>query len=552
MIDATTRERLQDLRLLLEEAQRRAADSTRLGRHAALILLDGSVEFALLLAAAELGEPPKTRFPEQVRVVTEALGSGVTLEGLKGIGELHGMRNEAQHRGTRADGAQLPRWSTDAERFIGSVVAAVFRLNLRDVLVADAISDADLRQLLSEAETALADDPLAAFDGVVAAFNGARCRWRAQREQAMGYDVPLPAHRLGDLTTDYVRKSLEALDDANEVFPFAPDLGEYFWLRVVRKNRNSTGNVSREEARRAFAFVLNWILRWEAFAARYTQRVYAEWQRAGPPPPRTGAENPTPLVLTVLTELEEERLGDGDPSVTVVVQLADLPDENGLWIRCMRLAFKEEAARAGEKGLDLYSHVLSATAELRVFRVPLAPPDGGQHLLDAVGSALVAANRCYDDVVARRAAWEAAEERLLAPYRRVFSSLTLAGEALFGAARAEPVETFDGSSEQGFHGEVDLRTATDDAAHLGYQLWQALNEQGLIGPNAPLDVSGRDDAHLSFTSEFTALELEAALRAALEKIASVRAAAATAARRRADAAATLERGLRDRLRKIEG
>jgi hypothetical protein len=54
-MDAASRARLVELRHLLRQAQDRAGDRSTVGRHTALILLDGACELAMGLASAERG-----------------------------------------------------------------------------------------------------------------------------------------------------------------------------------------------------------------------------------------------------------------------------------------------------------------------------------------------------------------------------------------------------------------------------------------------------------------------------------------------------------------
>jgi hypothetical protein len=71
------------------------------------------------------------------------------------------------------------------------------------------------------------------------------------------------------------------------VATFATDLGEYIWWKSVRgavAQSTEVGVVTLAEARRAMAFVLTWVVCWEAFSATYTaDRLGRRWM-LGPPP----------------------------------------------------------------------------------------------------------------------------------------------------------------------------------------------------------------------------------------------------------------------------
>jgi len=131
MLDAGTLERLVYLRLMLREAQNRAQDRTHAGRHSAAIQLDGVCEHAMMLAVGHLQETPGRSFHANYDVLRRTLGSAWTADGWSGVNRLDGTRTEAQHRGTVPDQAEFTRWSADAERFVSSLVAEAFDVDLQ-------------------------------------------------------------------------------------------------------------------------------------------------------------------------------------------------------------------------------------------------------------------------------------------------------------------------------------------------------------------------------------------------------------------------------------
>jgi hypothetical protein len=101
-LDLPTAVALVRLRLLAEDARRRADDASEAGRHLALIALDGACEYALWLASREHAIPTKERagVPELYGAVKGAL-AGWQVSGWPGVSQMHQARNVAQHAASR-------------------------------------------------------------------------------------------------------------------------------------------------------------------------------------------------------------------------------------------------------------------------------------------------------------------------------------------------------------------------------------------------------------------------------------------------------------------
>lgn len=274
-LDPTTAERLVRLRTLLTYAVARASDTTAPGQHTAVIALDGVCEQALLLAASERGL--SVREKDSLLDVHNKLSQELPSwgrPGSKAVVELHRSRNNVQHHGVLPASDHLPIWLPEVERYISSLVHAVFGVSLDDVHVADAVDDPDLREKLREAELALAaDDSRTSLRHSVAALDYAIRRFRESRY--------IGDSHLGTITRfDEFRKieqTLKRVDDFVDLAYLAVDPAEGLWLRALeRRHWGADDAPSHDEARRAFAFSLSWALRWEAFKAR----------QPGPRPPR--------------------------------------------------------------------------------------------------------------------------------------------------------------------------------------------------------------------------------------------------------------------------
>jgi hypothetical protein len=377
MLDEATRRRLQRLRFLLEEALARAQEQTEAGRHTSLVLLDGACEYAMGLALGSLGEPSeRLSFPERLKRLRAHL-AGWQPSGWTGVAQLHAARNHAQHRGTLSDSAETPGWAADVERFVSSLVAETFGVELNDVLVADSVVNEPVRAQLVEAERAIAGgDAAAGFSAAAEAFDEARTAWRGQRGEAIGRLLLYGSKfGIGESQHDPVNSALMRIEDVAEVQPFAPDIAEYFWFAVRRAELAEGIEVDVDDAQRAFLFVVAWVLRWEAFTSRYRERRYP----SPPPPyepPTTGASEPH--VWNASVE-EVVHVGDVFAGATlesaryhVRLQLADIPaDERAAWAEEASKALDEivtasAAGRAsgGSVDTDGMARVFSVTADV--------------------------------------------------------------------------------------------------------------------------------------------------------------------------------------------
>jgi hypothetical protein len=342
MLTLTARRQLQRLRFLLDEALDRSQDPTEFGRHSALILLDGACEYAMHIALGHLGQFPPDRFPKKFEALRQELGwrAGTWAS----IGDLHSARNGAQHHGIAPDASNMSGWAAEAQRFVEELVAAAFGVELRSVLLAESVEREDVRLQLIEAERSLEqEDSAGALAATLGAFDTAREAWRAQRVETVG---PLRlqysglSSLVGGAETDPTNLSLGRFEDLSEVQPFAPDIGEYHWLLARRAEFDEQKPElapSYATAQRAFLFIIAWVLRWEAFAARYERRRYA------PPespyePPVTGADRPTIYDISVETQHHTGSWLD-PPTLENVrylvrITLSDLPTvDRALWAK---------------------------------------------------------------------------------------------------------------------------------------------------------------------------------------------------------------------------
>ncbi|MDQ5820382.1 MAG: hypothetical protein M3540_02965 [Actinomycetota bacterium] len=453
MLEYATRRQLQRLRFLLEEALARSQDQTDVGRHAAIVQLDGACEHAMALALGRHGRAIRREFRHRFDDLAAALPSWKP-DSWASILQLHEARNLAQHHGIVTDRSYLPLWAAHAERFVNSLVSSAFEVQLRDVLVADAVENEEIRHLLVSAEQALGDDDgSASFSAATEGFDSARAAWRGQRAEAIG-QLTLRASSLSFLggdETDPVNRSLIRFEELLEVQPFAPDVAEFHWLVVRRGEVDQGFEATLEDARRAFQFVLAWVLRWEAFAAGYEERRYP----VPPPPyepPTTGADHPVVYDASVKTQhhlsgwLEQETL----ENVRYVVQItiADLPSEDReLWALEISDVLNEIIVA---RGIDRVANAI-VRPNGTVLIHGVVPEVRAEELLAWIAEAIDRGGERYEQRLGQRRKRLAQVPVVLRKFEDALRSVD-PGDLVAGV---DPHERDDGSVWVGFRLEVD-------------------------------------------------------------------------------------------------
>jgi hypothetical protein len=279
MADAVTAARLVRLRVLLGGALAAATDQTATGRHVSVIFLDGVCELALHLAADQhdVDISPKHGFDDVYGMVAGELGSAWNRRSAKGVRELHRARNNLQHHGILPDADHVPLWASEVDRFVHSLVLAAFGDDLALVTAAEAVVDDDLRARLVEAEAAVREGELdTAVEKTKRAIDTAVQRFRSLRGSS---NFSRFGHQAGQLQEfRKIDKAFDSLENFVDIAYLATDPGEWLWLQRIARDASSRAAVTAGDAHRAMSLALSWILRFEAFAARYPLRVDREWQ----------------------------------------------------------------------------------------------------------------------------------------------------------------------------------------------------------------------------------------------------------------------------------
>jgi hypothetical protein len=339
-VDLPTARALVRLRFAFEQASLLARDLSEPGAHVAIVALDGVVENALYLAARAAGvrSDEKTTQGELYRKVHAALnstkGTRWAPAGASSIDQLHRARNDAQHAAVQFDREQLPEWAVAVDAFVDGLIEATFGRPLRDVVLADAVRDPGLADMLRRAEHDM-DSPepdAGAFLLICAAFDEARRRWREQQVPAHGQmttDVSMLATRPAFGMLDPVIALNDRLADSLEVAPFAGDLGAYTSFLAARRQQQDGWTPEPHDSRQALVFVSGWIVRWEVFALGYPLERWEE-HFGSLAPPVTGDGEQTKIIGAEAFLSSEF---PGHPArCHLVFSLANIPDRaRGLW-----------------------------------------------------------------------------------------------------------------------------------------------------------------------------------------------------------------------------
>jgi hypothetical protein len=280
------------VRGLLEEAVRRTADVSVIGRRVAAVLLDGAAEAAMATALAAFNDSPTERdnFDELRRRLVDHLHDagrlepGKKLDGWPEVRRLRLVRNGAQHHQIPPDHETLVGWTASVQRFVAHVIDAAYGADVLAITAADAIGDEVIRSQFGEAERLIAAGEVAAgVKALSGAFSDARQRWQEQHRRAMGLTAWGYRDSLG--IGQMIDSATEPMAEMLEVAPFVADLGEYVWWRqLIRDVFKDRVFLSLEDGRRALSFVFTWIVRWEAFNATYARRKRQPYQPEPPPP----------------------------------------------------------------------------------------------------------------------------------------------------------------------------------------------------------------------------------------------------------------------------
>lgn len=401
-LEPSEAERLSRLRMLLADASSRVGDPSQLGQHLALVAIDGVGELALSMCLYRRSKPPKSREPVPAMLdrLLEDLGHPEA-PGVQGFRDLHLVRNQVQHQGILPATDQVPRWLQETEDLITFLVRASFGVELADVGSASSVADGQLHRTLGEAEKFLdAEEAKESMARSWETLESARTLLR-RRTGLRTSERPLTS-RPGDRQGEEIQKQFQTLSDQLEVSLFTAEPGEWMWFQQRYQDSQSGLPVTAEDARRAFVFVLAWVLRVEGYIARHGPERWKQWQELRAP--KTG--------LPGGPHIEDAWHGRKFPDEGAWewgFQLTDLPDNSN-----PDFTWGIQAAQEASKDpLVLYAY-LDMTGKLFI-RIPEeAAPE--QVVEAARGLVAAAKKQMVDRAVADQQQLEY-EEGLIEPFR---------------------------------------------------------------------------------------------------------------------------------------
>jgi len=249
-------DQLLGLRLMLEDALRRARHAGPHQRATATVMLDATVERATSLTCVSLGlqAKPNDSLDTLISRVKEHLEDQWKPRVLPDVRLLHRARNAAQHEGLAPDRSMLPGWASATEAYVVGLVDTVFAVDLRHVVMSDAIVDPQLRELVATAATALAAGELeASARASTAAFKTARGRWEKMHGAGpVEFWPPSMAHG----TPMHAQAQIDELRSVISTTALAVDPSEVAWFRAAAREPDV---LDSDDVERMLSFAFGWV-----------------------------------------------------------------------------------------------------------------------------------------------------------------------------------------------------------------------------------------------------------------------------------------------------
>ena len=386
-------------------------------------------------ASAHLGMDvsERKRFTDLFNQLTQELGPTWHDGSWSGVQALHRMRNQAQHVGGVADVDQIRGWATDAERFVGALVPAVFAVPLEEVRLAEAVQDLDVGATLIEAEAALdRREATAAFELAWKAFSIARERW--ERHAWHGQSHSSLSYLGSGIPDDEARQAARNAADLILGFAFASEPAEYVWFRELRGAVGQGVPVDHDDAERALAFVFTWVLRWETFDQRHDPERTRRWRASERPPRVDGAEGPQIAIIEAKVSRPEYSEEPTVLAADLVLQVSNVdPVDLDWWTRQLEGELREGLADI--EGAAPFA-IVQPNGRLRIGR--LAPDVDSDRLLAAVRAALGRTDTAAQVREQRQKEWERVLPGLLEPFQSLVEGIAVDGRPAFVSVTASP------------------------------------------------------------------------------------------------------------------
>lgn len=297
-LDELTVRELVAVRLMLEEALSRARTAGRYSRGSAVVGLDAVVERVTYTVAVrrETNLGSRSTLPDVYSKLVESFAGSWRSSVWSAINKLHVERNKIQHQGLEPDRDQLPAWIQAVESYVVALIEAQYSLDIRRIVLADALDDDLLADLVRQADRALAiGDVRASVEASLNAYDAAVSRWVKMHSNP--YRPPVRSFeanfgRVG--SSDHQDREIESLRRQSAESSFAPSRAEQDWLSAARRETREV--LDEDDAERILNFVFSWIASFEVAARewvpdrRHRADVAARRQRKDPAAPASVAE----------------------------------------------------------------------------------------------------------------------------------------------------------------------------------------------------------------------------------------------------------------------
>ncbi|MCC3302778.1 hypothetical protein [Arthrobacter sp. zg-Y895] len=264
-------EQLVHLRLALEDATSRASHVGKYRRGSAIVALDAAVERASSMVAISRGVtiPTNGKLDDLISRLVQDFGHRWKPVVLQDIKHLRRARNASQHEGLEPDRDQVPLWAGATESYVASLIEAHFAVDIRKVVLSDAIRDDELRNAINEAERAReTGDYRACVDHAGSAYRDALARWNRLRGRRGNVFTFSPTKPVDKKSYDYLSGKLREVQDVLGAVAFASNISEAEWFISTISEQGDVLN--DEDAERVLGFAFEWIVDFERASESWT------------------------------------------------------------------------------------------------------------------------------------------------------------------------------------------------------------------------------------------------------------------------------------------
>lgn len=313
-------EQLVSLRLALEDALSRAKGASKYRRGAAIVALDSTVERASSVVAITRGVPVPSngKLDDLISRLVQDFGSAWKPAVLPDIKHLRRARNASQHEGLEPDREQVPLWAGAVDAYVATLIDAQFAVDIRRVVLSDAIRDDGLRQYIYEAERARdRGEHSSCVDKAKEAYREALKRWNRLRGSRGHSFAPTNGQILDKKSFDFLRGKLGTMQAVLGAASFSPDIAEAEWFTFTIAEQSDVLNA--DDAERVLTFAFEWIVEYERASDAWTPNrrhraaVERRMVRAG--------DSPAHIKECVAVDLQHRQ-------VRAVFRIADVPNED--------------------------------------------------------------------------------------------------------------------------------------------------------------------------------------------------------------------------------